>query len=176
MQPKTLLLAVLLSGFGTGAAAQPVPDAATPACAAPAALPAGMGGWVERAAITAAGSAQTLPEAVLTPGKAVNAALLKTADVTYPLPPQKPGGAATYGGLFGFTVTAPGIYRVALDTAAWIDVVTDAKPVIASAHGHGPACSDIGKMVDFPLAAGPHSLQIAGAAKAAIAVMVTRLP
>lgn len=157
MAPKIMLLAALLA-VGTGVAAQPV-------CTAP--VRPELAGWSQRSPVTAA---------TLVPGKAVDAALLKSTDVRYPVAPQKSGTAATYGGVFGFTVTAPGTYRVALDQGAWIDVLAGGKPVTATAHGHGPDCSGVRKMVDFPLTAGPHVLQIAANATPAIAVMIVRLP
>ncbi|ABE63535.1 hypothetical protein Nham_2757 [Nitrobacter hamburgensis X14] len=58
-------------------------------------------------------------------------------------------------------VREAGTYRVALDSAAWIDLVRGRQAVISIAHGHGPACTGIRKIVDFPLAPGLYTLQIA---------------
>lgn len=174
MASKTWLLATLVSALvpTTGTRAQDV----RPACAAPAALPPELAGWSERSSLMAAASAAGLTSATLMPGAAVDTVLQPTPTIQYPVRPEKPGGAVSHGGVFAFTIAKPGTYRVALDSAAWIDVLADGKPVTSSAHGHGPQCSDIRKMVDFPLRAGPHVLQIAGAGKPALAVLVTRLP
>ena len=103
-------------------------------------------------------------------------ALLPTPNIVYPLRPEHPGGTVSYGGLLHFTVEQPGTYRVAIGSAAWIDVVQDGHAVESSAHGPGPACSGIRKMVDFPLAAGSYLLEIAGNGTAALPVLVTRQP
>ncbi|MEK9213173.1 homogentisate 1,2-dioxygenase [Sphingomonas sp. 2378] len=119
---------------------------------------------------TAAGAA------VLTPGAAVMARLSSTPDVRYVVRPEKPGGSVSHGGLFTFTVATPGRYRIALGSAAWIDVLADGKPATSVAHGHGPACTGIRKMVDFDLGAGRYVLQVAGNGTAALPLMVTKLP
>lgn len=93
----------------------------------------------------------------------------------YVVPPEKPGKPATHGGLASFTVATPGTYRVALGAGAWVDVVRDGKAVASVAHGHGPACSTIRKMVDFRLTPGRYLLQIAGNADPVIPVMVAAL-
>ena len=101
--------------------------------------------------------------------------LLPTPSVHYPLQPEKPGGSVSHGGLLGFTITEAGTYRIALGSAAWIDVVRGGKPVTSTAHGHGPACSTIRKMVDFPLMPGRYILQVSANAGAGLPVLVTRL-
>ena len=57
-----------------------------------------------------------------------------------------------------------------------LDLLKGKKPIASTAHGHGPICTGIRKMVDFPLERGRHVLQIAGSPGSTIPVMVARLP
>ena len=140
------------------------------------ALPAELAGWDTHDAATAAADAKALKSATLTPGKRVDAALKPTREIRYLARPEKPGGSVSYGGMFSFNADTDGIYRVALGSAAWIDVLKGRTAVTSSDHGHGPACSGIRKMVDFPLKAGRYTLQIAANDESTVGVMVARLP
>jgi len=55
-------------------------------------------------------------------------------------------------------------------------VVSGGKAAASVAHSHGPDCSGVRKMVDFPLTPGTYTLQIAGSRQRAITVLVTPLP
>lgn len=161
---NALLAAMLLQ------AGVPAP-AACPAVAPP---PAGLSGWAAPRLLDAGRTAARAT--MLTPGVAVAARLPSTRDVRYPVRPEKPGGSVSHGGLFAFTVATPGRYRVALGSAAWIDVLADGRPAPSVAHGHGPDCTGIRKMVDFDLVPGRHVLQIAGNGSAVLTLMVAKLP
>ena len=165
-------LALLVSPL-TVATAQPAP--VPPACAAPAALPAALSGWATPVPLTAATTAETLGAAGLVPGRAVRARLAPTPEIQYPVRPEKPGGSVSHGGLFEFTVTTAGTYRVALGSGAWIDLLDGATPLTSVAHGHGPDCSGIRKMVDFALKPGHYRLQVAGNGTPELLLMVTQL-
>jgi len=169
------LLAVLLA---LGAVAQPVAaQSARPSCPGDAEpLPAELSGWQAKGQLDAASDPAGLASAMLIPGKAVDLALRPTPEVHYALRPERPGRSVSHGGMAGFSVPAAGTYRVALGSAAWIDVVLDGKAAASVAHGHGPACSGIRKMVDFTLEPGSYVLQIAGSGASDVAVMVARLP
>ncbi len=138
--------------------------------------PAGLSGWSTPAPATAAGNEAGLAAAVIPVGARADAVLRQTGDIRYVARPEKPGGSVSFGGMFAFDVTEPGTYRVALDSAAWIDVLRNGKAVASTAHGPGPECSGIRKMVDFPLEPGRYVLQLAANGKPAIAVLVARLP
>jgi len=144
--------------------------------ASPAPLPPDLASWSARGSAQAARDAAGLSGARLAIGGAVDAALLPTGDVHYVTRPEKPGGSVSYGGLFAFDVTGAGTYRVALGSGAWVDVLRDGKPVASSAHGHGPACSTVRKMVDFPLKPGRYVLQVAANGEATLPILVTRAP
>lgn len=163
-----MLLATLIALSLPQAVSTPRDEACPPT---PIGLPRGMEGWGRPTAITAASTAAR--PALLTPGVAVRATLLPTADVTYAVRPAKPGAASSHGGVFAFDVARAGRYRVALGSGAWIDVLRGTSPVASATHGHGPACSTIRKMVDFDLKPGRHLLQIAGSEPAAVTLMVT---
>jgi hypothetical protein len=145
-------------------------------CTAPASPPAEMARWAGRTPLTAASGAGQLSNAALAIGQAVDAALTSTADMRYVVRPEKPGGSVSYGGLFGFTIAAAGTYRIAIGSGAWIDVLKGGKAVESSAHGHGPACTGIRKMVDFPLQPGRYVLQIAANGSPTLPLLLTRLP
>lgn len=147
------------------------------ACAGgPATIPTELAGWSSRRPITAAREASGLGTATLGIGSAVDATLKSTSEVRYVMRPEKPGGSVSYGGLFAFTVEQAGTYRVALGSGAWIDVLKGRSAVTSTAHGHGPDCSGIRKMVDFPLTRGRYTLQIAANGEPAVSLMIARLP
>lgn len=146
-----------------------------PACpATPAALPSGMAGWSTPAPAKAAATDAAAHPIVA--GKAARATLSPAAQVTFVPPLAKAAAVDTFGGLLAVDVTAAGRYRVALGAGAWIDVVRDGKALTSVAHGHGPECSGIRKMVDFDLAPGRYVLQLSGASDKAVTVMVVKLP
>lgn len=154
------------------AAAQAAASAPCPTPPAP--LPAMLSGWRQSAPIAAAESTRGVSHAMLPIGTSVRATLHPLADLAFTVPPpQKASPPATQGGLFAFAVTRPGRYRVALGTPAWVDVVAAGRTATAVAHGHGPACSGIRKMVDFDLRAGRYLLQVAGHEGSALTLMVT---
>lgn len=132
--------------------------AAEPVCTAAVAPPAEFASWTSPAAMNAGSEAAKAP--LLPVGKAAAATLLHTADVHYAARPEKPGDAAGYGGLFTLEVARAGTYRIALSTAAWLDVVGRQGPLHSTAHSHGADCTGIRKQVDFVLAPGRYTLQI----------------
>src|SRR5262249_11799804 len=144
--------------------------------ASPAALPAPLAGWATRIPMPAAKDGASLDRARLEIGQGVDAALRHTSEVKFAAMPDRPGGSVSFGGMVSFEVTAPGIYRVAIGSGAWIDVLEDGAAVTSSAHGHGPECSGIRKMVDYPLKAGRHVLQLSGNADSTLSVLIARVP
>ncbi|PZU60898.1 MAG: hypothetical protein DI547_00125 [Sphingobium sp.] len=148
-----------------------------PACTAPApALPESLSGWTKAQPMPAAASVDLLGASALTPGKAIDATLMQTPDVKYVVLPEKPGGTVSYGGMYLFKVETAGTYRVALGSGAWIDVLKGGQAMTSVAHGHGPDCSGIRKMVDFALQPGAYTLQVAANGAPSVRLMVSRLP
>lgn len=151
--------------------------AQTPApCTAVAGPGAALAAWSAPVVRAAASDPAHLPGADIPVGQALQLALLPQGEVKFPLPPGKPGAAGSHAGLLGLTIAEPGTYRVALGTGAWIDLVDNARPVAATAHAHGPACSGIHKIVDFPLHPGGYVVQISANAEPQTTVLVVRVP
>ncbi|WP_337186860.1 homogentisate 1,2-dioxygenase [Phenylobacterium sp.] len=180
---QTQALAALTALFAASLPIAPSALAQTPttpgeetACSAVAAPPAELSGWGHAMPLAAAGAAENLDAARLTLGHAAAATLPRTPEVTYALRPEKPGGSVSYGGLFAFDVPKAGTYIVALSTGAWIDVVRDGKAVESTAHGRGPACTGIRKMVTFPLEPGRHVIQIAANGAPDLSILVAERP
>ncbi|MGE0665613.1 MAG: homogentisate 1,2-dioxygenase [Sphingomonadales bacterium] len=170
----TLALLALLTPATPISAASP--DHASPDCAKIPSLPAELSEWAARSPVTSSASEGGLTEARLDVGRGADAALHETGDTHYVIPPEKPGEPASHGGLFTLRIPEAGTYRVALGAKAWIDVVSGGKAVASTAHGHGPECSGIRKIVDFPLSPGLYVLQLAGAAEPSIGILVTKRP
>jgi hypothetical protein len=167
------IIAAMLLMATSGATAQP----AAPNCPAEAVpLPAELAGWPARTPLTAAADAAGTQAATLAIGKAVDLALRPASDMRYARTPEKPTAGNSHAGMVSFTVDRAGTYRVALGTAAWIDVVRDGTAIMSIGHGHGPACSGIRKLVDFPLTPGRYVLQITGNATAETSALVVRQP
>ena len=157
---------------GTAAPMVATDPAATACPAKPAALPSDLAGWTRNGTIVAGAAKDT---ATIVPlGARVSAALHPTREMVYAVAPGKAGGPDSHGGILAFVIPTAGRYRVALDAAAWIDVLQEGKALVSVGHAHGPACSGIRKMVEFDLAPGRYILQLAGNERSAIGVMVAR--
>lgn len=135
------------------------PPAACPA--SPATPPPAFAAWSNATAMPAATDQPGLAIARIAPGEAEILALRPTPEVHYALRPAKPGGTVSYGGMVQLTIKDAGTYRVALGSAAWVDLLADGKSLTSSAHGHGPDCTGIRKIVDFTLQPGDYVLQVA---------------
>lgn len=154
-----------------GLAAQAQPATACPA--KPVELPADLAGWRVQRPVAAAASPSGAP--VLTLGEGARASLHAADQVVFAISPARRGPGA-HGGVFLFDAPRAGRYRVALETPGWVEVVREGRAVASTAHGHGPPCSGIRKLVDFDLRPGRHLLQVAGAPNASVTVLVAPLP
>ncbi len=139
-------------------------------------LPAAFSGWAEKTELAAAARAKDIGKSKLVIRHAATVTLHRTPDVSYIARPAKPGGSDSYGGLLAFDIQKAGTYQIGLSSGAWIDVVKNKTAVISTGHGHGPDCSSIRKVVDFPLEAGRYALQISANADPAVAVMIWPQP
>lgn len=137
--------------------------AAGPALAATCPAAAPFAGW--EAAAGGAGEIRV--------DRATTITLAPDAGLRFPVAP----GKATTGGngaILPFAVVTPGRYRIGAGAGVWIDVVTAGKALPSVAHGHGPECGPVRKIVDFDLAAGRYVLQLSGSKDATVTVMVAR--
>lgn len=89
----------------------------------------------------------------------------------YGVAPERKPDVHKFGGIIPIDVKRAGRLVVALDAGAWIDLVRDGAVVKSLAHGHGPACSGIRKMVEFDVTQGRYQLQIVNAPTASIHAM-----
>lgn len=143
-------------------------------CAAPVTPDGPLAAWTKPVPLAAgADRDRAVPLSV---GQAARVTLLPTPRIDYPVQPEKPGAPTSHGGLIAITVPQAGIYRVALGSGAWIDLVREGKAVASTAHGHGPDCTGVRKIVDFPLLPGRYTLQLAASGTPQITVLVARLP
>lgn len=173
------LALILAAGLALAAPAAFAQSAQPDAACAPGVetgLPPELAAWSSKVPLAAATSAADLPKAVLAPGQAYAAALSPTPEVAYAVQPEKPGGTVSKGGLFSLKVEAAGSYVIALGTGAWIDVLKDGVIQRSTAHGRGPACSTVRKMVTFDLPPGDYVIQISANAQAELPIMVARKP
>lgn len=171
--PVLMLLAVLPAA----APAFAQQGEATPHCPQDAvALPAELQAWSAAAPLAAATAPDNAAKAELTPGGAIKAALVHTPDVHYAARPGKPGGTVAFGGLFKIAIAEPGVYRVALGNASWVDLIKDGVAAESIAHGGGPACSGIRKIVDYQLQKGDYIVQLSAGGDAETGLMIVKKP
>ncbi|KTF68155.1 hypothetical protein ACNFJ7_12115 [Sphingomonas sp. HT-1] len=144
-----LILALLLAPI---AVPQAAPAQATTACkATDASLPAALAGW-------------SMPGDELVADKAVSLDTVDGATLKGLPAGAKPGRAA----MIEFRVANAGTYGIALDQPGWLDVLPGAsggKALPSVAHGYGPDCSTIRKIVRFRLSPGSYRVFASGLAQ-----------
>lgn len=138
-------------------------------------LPPALTAWTSRTPVTAAATVADLSKASLPIGRSVDALLKPSRDMVFPLLPAKPGGSASYGGLYDLRIGEAGDYQVSLGAGAWIELVSGKALMESTAHAPGPPCSSLRKTVVFSLKPGRYVLEITGNSEATLPVMVTRL-
>lgn len=177
--PLAALALALLLAPAVALAQDRKPDTVPPeTCSGRAPPPAGMEGWSSPRPLPAALSEGALAKAALVPGQAVNARFAPVAQVRYRVRPERADGPATFGGLYKLTVTEPGTYRIAASAAPWMDVFAPGStvPTRTARFGHGPACTGLGKMVEFVLQPGEYLLQFSESLTPDPELMVVKLP
>ena len=147
-----MLIALLLASMQAAPAAAACP-------ATPAALPADYAGWSAAMPVAAAAEPAAVADAMLIVGRGARASLQPSGALKLPVTPKRAG---THGGLFAFEAASPGRYRVALGAQLWVEVVANGAALPSVAHGHGPACTVVRKIVDFDLRPGRYLLQVTG--------------
>ncbi|HEX7915054.1 hypothetical protein [Rudaea sp.] len=165
---RSIIMIVLIAASAGAPAAEEM-STTKPACITNVAPSGELAPWVNPVPAKAGSEAANAP--LLSVGKATSVTLLPTPDVHYALRPEKPGGSVSYGGLLALDVAQAGTYRIALNSAAWIDIVGKDGALRSVAHGHGPDCTGIRKMVDYVVPAGRYTLQISANGAAQITVL-----
>ena len=97
--------------------------------------------------------------------------LHKAESLRYWIAPERRQDVFKFGGMIPVEVKRAGRLVIALDAGAWIDLVRDGKAQPAAAHGHGPACSGIRKMVEYDVTPGRYLVQIVNAPELSIRAM-----
>jgi len=114
----------------------------------------------------------------LTPDRLYELELRAQPEVTFSAPPSRTWPQeATYAGLARLTVETAGVYRIALDQPAWVDVVAGGV-VLQSRDAQGRVgCSAPYKVVEFSLPAGkPLVIELSASVTPSIRVTVSRSP
>jgi len=171
----TAIVVLTMAGAGAAWAADKPNTVPRDSCTAKAPPPAEMTAWSSPVDLPAAASEAGLRKAQLAPGMAINAALDPVDKVQFRVPPEKADGPATFGGLYSLKIVQAGTYRIASNAAPWMDVFAAKIPVTSIAHSHGPACTGIGKMVDFPLGPGDYLVQFSESLSPKTEIMVVKL-
>lgn len=136
-------------------------------------LPPDLAAWAKRdARIAAVATAERLGDAVVPVGRAVEVDLLPTPSVSFVIRPANPGGSVARGGMFRLEIAKAATYHVAVGARSWLDVVVAGKAAEAVAHGGGPACAGIRKVVDYDLPIGTHVLMVAASDAAVTTLLV----
>lgn len=171
-----IILLGLLGLLATSPATAQEPS--RPSCAAisDAGLPPGLSAWTARSPLRAGARAEDPALGTAELGRAFAVTLRPNREVSFPVPPSKPGENASFGGLVVFEVTEGGDYQVALGGGAWIEVEGAEGLVTSSRHAHGPDCTTLRKTVVFPLKSGRYLLEITGASDPVLAVLISRVP
>jgi len=159
---KTNLAALLAALAGLPVSSSQAIAAETPACVA-IKLPAEWAGWATPKAAPADGA--------LMPGKAYIVTLSPMADVPITAFDGKELPEGSRGAVFNLVIRQAGTYRVTVGDPMWIDLIGPEGVVESTAHAHGPDCSGLGKMVDFPLKQGAYRLELSAAEVPTSAVM-----
>jgi hypothetical protein len=92
-------------------------------------------------------------------------------------PPARKSAAAGYAGLATLNISAPGVYRIAMDLPSWIDVVADGALLKATDFQGQRECNAPHKIVEFELAGTrPFVLQVSNATQDKVLLTVTPAP
>ncbi|WKL57201.1 hypothetical protein Q1W73_16285 [Asticcacaulis sp. ZE23SCel15] len=148
--------------------------AQTATCPADPVVSAGFETWATPAEVNAATNAANAP--FLETGKAYKAALIATPQVTFASAPAKAQSPDSFAGLLLVHITDSGTYGVAASSGVWLDLIKDQTALKSAAHGHGPTCSGIRKIVHYNLQPGDYVLQIASSKLPDVTVQVQPLP
>lgn len=109
-------------------------------------------------------------------GKTVKGDLYSKGSVQFVDRPEEPGGSISYAGMLPFKIEKEGTYRVIIGEHAWIEIVQNHQFIKSSHHQRGPACVNVGKMVDFPLKAGNYVLELSASGKQVMKVLIVPVP
>lgn len=124
----------------------------------------------EQAALAAAPArdVETLPL-----GAAMRLTLRPTAEMRFDPAPERPPAPQSFGGRFAFSAP-PGLYRLSLAQAAWVDVIEQGQALKPLAFAGAHDCPNLRKSLTFLLSGVETVIQISNAAQAEIALILAR--
>lgn len=164
MVPNYLISAALAALVSASPALAAEDKWQPPKCEAPVPVPADWAGWE---------SPVEAPEnGAISAGKAWNFTLAPVAEVTLTGFDGKELPEGSMGAVLTFIAPQDGTYLITVGDPMWIDVIGPDGVVESSAHGHGPDCSGIGKIVHFPLKAGTYRVELSAAQVGASRLMI----
>lgn len=152
--PRSALAALCLTVLGSSLALAESP------------APCGRSGWSierERAAFAAGSLPKVASGSALPAGSpAALVTLVPAADLTLPVPSDRPAKPGTYGGTVTVAAPAePGTYQVTLSDEAWVDVSQDGRTTLkATAFAGKIGCPEVHKSVRFTLGAAPVTIEV----------------
>jgi hypothetical protein len=113
---------------------------------------------------------------LLDPDRLYELQLNLLAQVQFAAPPGKSkGGNGPYAGLALIRVPKAGLWRIALDQPAWIDVVADGQPIASNDYQGRAGCHAPHKIVQFQLSASqPLIIQLSGTPELQVRLTITR--
>jgi hypothetical protein len=128
------------------------------------------------AALSAGKDSMSAP--IVVPNRLYSLQLSAQDQVAFKVSPVTKASAATaYGGLAVLSISAPGIYRVAMDLPSWVDVVADGAALKATDFQGQHECDAPHKIVEFELrGTRPFVVQLSNAAKDKVLLTVTPAP
>jgi hypothetical protein len=130
-------------------------------------------GWGGNETLTSATASAEFGAARLNLSQAASVTLHPVSEVRFAAPPAKRGDASSYGGMLELDAREAGTYQVSLSAGAWIDMLKDGMEISSTAHAHDAGCSDLRKIVSFPLTPGRYVIQLSGNKDATIRVLVS---
>ncbi|MBV9158847.1 MAG: hypothetical protein JO097_21485 [Acidobacteriaceae bacterium] len=131
--------------------------------------------WRQARTLASAMDARAANRARFATGQAGSPAAAPDGEVAYVTLPKGAGEAASFGGMATFEAARAGVYRVALEKSAWVDVVADGKPAPTVRFGRGADCSGVQKAVEFRLDAGPHVIELSGSKDRELGIIVSAI-
>lgn len=106
--------------------------------------------------------------------KAASLRLAPYADAHFLLAPTRaPKFPSSNAGMANAPAPVAGVYKVSLSEAGWIEIVQDGAFVKSSNFSGALDCPGIRKIVEFPLAAKPFTIEVSGVDKAELSLIVS---
>ena len=88
-------------------------------------------------------------------------------------PTRAPKSPSSNAGVATAPAPAAGLYKVSLSEAGWIEIVQDGAFVKSSNFSGALDCPGLRKIVEFPLAAKPFTIEVSGVDKAELSLIVS---